>query len=105
MESEGMGREEVCATISSLPSQLSHDDVEDFFSLAHYYAARTPQSFRKVSAHTHSLSLLWLLSRVCVAVLGLSQSDVWQWSHWLNSRLQCLSCSLPAHKPPGSAGL
>ena len=49
MESEGMGREEVCATISSLPGQLSHEDVEDFFSLAHYYATRTPQSFRKVS--------------------------------------------------------
>jgi hypothetical protein len=47
MESEGMGREEVCATISSLPGQLSHEDVEDFFSLAHYYATRTPQSFRK----------------------------------------------------------
>jgi hypothetical protein len=47
MESEGMGRDEVCATISSLPGQLSHEDVEDFFSLAHYYASRTPQSFRK----------------------------------------------------------
>ena len=52
MESEGMGREEVCSTISSLPGQLSQEDVEDFFSLAHYYASRTPQSFRKV-LHTH----------------------------------------------------
>lgn len=47
MGSEGVSRDDVCATISSLPGQLSHDDVEDFFSLAHYYASRTPQSFRK----------------------------------------------------------
>ena len=59
MESEGMGRDEVCATISSLPGQLSHEDVEDFFSLAHYYASRTPQSFRKVlsSLTTHYVIL------------------------------------------------
>ena len=57
MESEGMGREEVCAIISSLPGQLSQEDVEDFFSLAHYYAVRTPQSFRKVP-HTQQTSLL-----------------------------------------------
>ena len=56
MESEGMGREEVCATISSLPSQLSSEDVEDFFSLAHYYATRTPQSFRKVLSSYHCTS-------------------------------------------------
>lgn len=62
MESEGMGKEEVCATISSLPSQLSSEDVEDFFSLAHYYATRTPQSFRKVHCSylcaSHMLSAL-----------------------------------------------
>ena len=52
MESGGMQRDEVCATISSLPTQLSQDDVEDFFSLAHYYASRTPQSFRKVIPDT-----------------------------------------------------
>ena len=64
MESEGMGREEVCATISTLPSQLSDEDVEDFFSLAHYYATRTPQSFRKVS-NTHITSTLHIaLTRV-----------------------------------------
>ena len=48
MESTGVSREEVASTISSLPCQLSAEDVEDFFSLAHYYASRTPQSFRKV---------------------------------------------------------
>ncbi len=40
--------EDICAAISSLPCQLSAEDIDDFFSLAQYYAARTPQSFRKV---------------------------------------------------------
>lgn len=40
--------EAICATISTLPCQLSAEDIDDFFSLAQYYAARTPQSFRKV---------------------------------------------------------
>lgn len=74
MESEGMGREEVCATISSLPSQLSHEDVEDFFSLAHYYATRTPQSFRKVHYSVykcvHIVIIVFLLT-------GLPQFNVW----------------------------
>jgi len=34
--------------ISSFPRQLSAGDIDDFCSLAEYYAARTPQSFRKV---------------------------------------------------------
>lgn len=37
-------------TISSIPLQLEEDDIEDFCSLAQYYASRTPQSFRKVGA-------------------------------------------------------
>ena len=60
MDSEGMGREEVCSTISSLPGQLAHEDVEDFFSLAHYYATRTPQSFRKV------LHLMLVCHEMCI---------------------------------------
>lgn len=48
MENPDATGEELCATISSLPCQLSADDTEDFFSLAQYYASRTPQSFRKV---------------------------------------------------------
>lgn len=36
-------------TISSALLQLEEDDIEDFYSLAQYYASRTPQSFRKVS--------------------------------------------------------
>ena len=59
MESEGMERDDVTRIISSLPGQLSQEDVEDFFSLAHYYACRTPQSFRKVytitETHTHTV--------------------------------------------------
>ena len=35
--------------ISSFPHQLSTGDIDDFCSLAEYYAGRTPQSFRKVS--------------------------------------------------------
>lgn len=84
MGSEGVSRDDVCATISSLPGQLSHDDVEDFFSLAHYYASRTPQSFRKVLSlthtHTHALTLTVCVMRCsdCIlCCLGLSQSDVW----------------------------
>ncbi|XP_032227094.2 TBC1 domain family member 23 isoform X2 [Nematostella vectensis] len=33
--------------IASIPSQLEVEDIEDFCSLAQYYASRTPQSFRK----------------------------------------------------------
>jgi len=56
MENPDANCEELCSTISSLPSQLSAEDMEDFFSLAQYYASRTPQSFRKVSStlHTHT---------------------------------------------------
>jgi len=35
--------------IASIPGQLEAEDIEDFCSLAQYYASRTPQSFRKVS--------------------------------------------------------
>lgn len=48
MENPDATGEELCATISTLPCQLSADDMDDFFSLAQYYASRTPQSFRKV---------------------------------------------------------
>jgi hypothetical protein len=32
----------------SFPSALEADDIEDFCSLAQYYATKTPQSFRRV---------------------------------------------------------
>ena len=48
MQDSSASKEDICTTIASLPCQLSAEDVDDFFSLAQYYAARTPQSFRKV---------------------------------------------------------
>ena len=60
MEAEGSSggggegvRGDLCATIAALPSQLGAEDVEDFFSLAQYYASRSPQSFRKVGTELH----------------------------------------------------
>jgi|SRR6218665_1087803 len=34
--------------LSSFPSALEANDIEDFCSLAQYYASKTPQSFRQV---------------------------------------------------------
>ena len=48
MENSDAGREEIAGTLTSIPCQLSSADINDFFSLAHYYASKTPQSFRKV---------------------------------------------------------
>ena len=47
-DSESSTKEQICSSIFSLPLQLCAEDIEDFFSLANYYASRTPQSFRKV---------------------------------------------------------
>lgn len=46
-EMEHENKTELLETISSIPLQLEEDDIEDFCSLAQYYASRTPQSFRK----------------------------------------------------------
>ena len=46
--------------INSIPGQLGEEDIEDFCSLAQYYASRTPQSFRKVTGiplHCHIVSV------------------------------------------------
>ena len=48
MENGDASREEIASTLTSIPCQLSSADINDFFSLAHYYASKTPQSFRKV---------------------------------------------------------
>ena len=48
MENSDASREEIAATLTGIPCQLSSADINDFFSLAHYYASKTPQSFRKV---------------------------------------------------------
>ena len=43
-------RDEIANTLRLLPSGLEAEDIEDFCSLARYYAEKTPPSFRKVSA-------------------------------------------------------
>ncbi len=48
MEDKKVDQEGLVEIISSLPPTLSADDVDDFFTLAHHYAHKTPQSFRKV---------------------------------------------------------
>jgi len=59
-DSESSTKEQICSSIFSLPLQLCAEDIEDFFSLANYYASRTPQSFRKVRAcSTHVPMLLY----------------------------------------------
>jgi hypothetical protein len=51
MENGDASREDIAGTLTSIPCQLSSADVNDFFSLAHYYASNTPQSFRKVEQY------------------------------------------------------
>ena len=62
MENPDATGEELCATISTLPCQLSADDMDDFFSLAQYYASRTPQSFRKVWHTMHTVVSCYMCS-------------------------------------------
>ena len=44
--------------LATFPSALEADDVEDFCSLAQYYASKTPQSFRRVSKTTATVTAL-----------------------------------------------
>ncbi|XP_033641128.1 TBC1 domain family member 23-like isoform X2 [Asterias rubens] len=46
-ELENEDRETIIDTLATFPNQLEADDVGDFFSLAQYYASKTPQSFRR----------------------------------------------------------
>ena len=57
-ELENEGRDAIVGTLATFPNQLEADDVSDFFSLAQYYASKTPQSFRRVSIDGQSQSLL-----------------------------------------------
>ena len=41
-------KQEIADKLATFPSALDADDIEDFCSLAQYYASRTPQSFRRV---------------------------------------------------------
>ena len=49
VESGSLSPIELQSLLVPLPEQLTVDDIPDFFSLAQYYASRTPQSFRKVN--------------------------------------------------------
>ena len=62
MQDSSASKDSICSTISSLPCQLSAEDIDDFFSLAQYYASRTPQSFRKVG-------------------MGLMPAEMWVWHY------------------------
>ena len=41
-------KHDVIDAIQCLPAALEAEDIEDFCSLAQYYASKTPQSFRTV---------------------------------------------------------
>lgn len=43
-------KQHIIDTLCSSPSALEADDIQDFCSLAQYYASKTPQSFRRVSS-------------------------------------------------------
>jgi hypothetical protein len=47
--------------ISTFPSAIAADDVEDFCALAQYYSTRTPQSFRRVSDVCYPMIVISLL--------------------------------------------
>ncbi|CAG5115951.1 unnamed protein product [Candidula unifasciata] len=47
LESKDQSRGELVDLISTFPQALEAEDVEDFCSLAQYYASKTPQSFRR----------------------------------------------------------
>ncbi|KAL4229019.1 hypothetical protein ACF0H5_012057 [Mactra antiquata] len=47
LEAEDKDKQTIIDLISSFPSALEAEDIEDFCSLAQYYASKTPQSFRR----------------------------------------------------------
>jgi len=47
LEISKQNKSSIIEMITNFPSQLGVDDIEDFCALAQYYAARTPQSYRK----------------------------------------------------------
>nr|XP_006813860.1 PREDICTED: TBC1 domain family member 23-like [Saccoglossus kowalevskii] len=51
------GKQAIITNISSFPCQLEADDVEDFCTLAQYYASKTPQSFRREYQSIFGLSI------------------------------------------------
>ena len=102
MENPDATGEELCATISTLPCQLSADDTEDFFSLAQYYASRTPQSFRKVwhtmltAISMHKVYIAFVYTHrttiaYCLAVVAV-------WPHCLHTSPTLSVCLSPSLK-------
>ncbi|CAL1543473.1 unnamed protein product [Lymnaea stagnalis] len=47
LEHKEQSKEELIENIASFPQALEAEDIEDFCSLAQYYATKTPQSFRR----------------------------------------------------------
>lgn len=41
-------RDKIIDILKSAPAALEAEDIEDFCTLAQYYASKTPQSFRRV---------------------------------------------------------
>ncbi|XP_042314604.1 TBC1 domain family member 23 isoform X2 [Sceloporus undulatus] len=57
---ESEGKEDVVKSLEKSPSSLEVEDIEDLFSLAHYYCSKTPASFRKDNHSLFGSSLLGL---------------------------------------------
>ncbi|XP_059824615.1 TBC1 domain family member 23 isoform X2 [Hypanus sabinus] len=53
-------KEELIRSLGSLPCNLETEDIEDLYSLALYYYARTPASFRKENQNLFGSNLLGL---------------------------------------------
>uniref|UniRef100_T1IWL1 TBC1 domain family member 23 n=1 Tax=Strigamia maritima TaxID=126957 RepID=T1IWL1_STRMM len=51
-------KETIISLLNQAPTSLEADDVQDFCSLAQFYASRTPQSFRKDYSHLFENQLL-----------------------------------------------
>ena len=50
-------KDKIVEILKSAPAALEADDIEDFCSLAQYYASKTPQSFRRVRLILHVIVL------------------------------------------------
>ncbi|XP_066562132.1 TBC1 domain family member 23 isoform X3 [Amia ocellicauda] len=57
---EGDGKEEIVKMLESSPAYLECEDLEDLFSLAHYYYSKTPLSLRKENQNLFGSSLVAL---------------------------------------------
>lgn len=60
LSQEGECKEELIRSLENVPCNLETEDVEDLYSLALYYHARTPASFRKDNQNLFGSNLLGL---------------------------------------------